>query len=76
MSSNKMINNIGKAEIERRKTISDKINAETDHLTFGETKEKSKQSKFYRKIRDRKDELEIKRLMNLKPEDYFNHLLD
>ena len=71
-----MINGIGKAEIERRKTISDKINDETDHLTFGETKEKSKHAKFYKKIRDKKDDLEISKLINLNEDDYFNHLLD
>ena len=69
------INNMGQEELDRRKAHSDLIN-QTENLTFENKKTQSKQSKFYKKIRELKDNNEIERLKNLKPEDYFNHLLD
>ncbi len=56
------MNNIGPEEISRRKTKSDYIN-NTDALTF-ETKEANRQSIAYRKVRDIKDKLELKALLD------------
>jgi len=69
------INTITKEELDRRKANSDLIN-QTEDLTFENKKTQSKQAKFYKKIRELKDNNEIERLKDLKPEDYFNHLLD
>jgi hypothetical protein len=70
-----MINNITKEEIERRKTASDRKNL-TDDLTFGKIGKDSDKGKFYKKVREYKDDNEIKKLIKLDYDDYFNHLLD
>lgn len=69
------INTITKEELDRRKANSDLIN-QTDSLTFESKITQSRQAIFYKKIRELKSNNEIERLRKLKPEDYFNHLLD
>ena len=67
-------NGISRAEIERRKTHSDKIN-NTDSLTFAESKNGNTRADAYRCSRGVKDKLEIKYLEQQTDEEYFNELL-
>lgn len=68
-------NIIGKAEIARRKTVSDKIN-DTEALVFEDTAKFNSRAGAYRSTRDLKDRLEIKALERQTDEDYFLGLLD
>lgn len=68
-------NIIGKAEIARRKTVSDEIN-NTEALIFEDTAKFNSRAGAYRATRDLKDRLEIKALERQTDEDYWESLLD
>lgn len=68
-------NIIGKAEIARRKTVSDEIN-NTEALIFEDTAKLNSRAGAYRATRDLKDRLEIKALERQTDEDYLWGLLD
>lgn len=68
-------NTVGKAEIARRKTVSDEIN-NTEYLVFHDSATFNSRAGVYRATRDLKDWLEIRALEKQTDEDYLWELLD
>jgi len=67
------INHISADEIARRKTVSD-YKSNTDNLTFAESKNNSSHGEAAKRVRELKEEADIKALEQQTDTDYYNGL--